>query len=256
MTCRMREIGTRSIPMPRTPMRSAELAPDDAGELVRHHLDTPAIRAFDHHAREWLGAGIANQHAAAAVHLLLERGDLLVEAGDRVERRLRPHGDVDENLWELAHAARERRERLARLTRDAEQRQRGEDAVAGGRVIGKQQVPGLLTAEVRAPALHLLVNVPVADLRLHDLDPLGRQRFVEPEIRHDGGDDAVALEAATPRHVASRDGERIVPVADLPEMIDGDQAIAVAVEREADRGTRRLNSLLQRLWKQRADPCV
>src|SRR5438552_8371541 len=151
MTCRMREIGTRSIPMPRTPMRSAELAPDDAGELVRHHLDAPAIRAFDHHARERFGAGIADQHAAATVHLLLERGDLLVEASDRIERRLRPHGDVDENLWELAHAARERRERLARLAHDAEQRPRRQRAVAGGPGTGNEQAPGLLPPEVRAP---------------------------------------------------------------------------------------------------------
>ena len=117
-------------------------------------------------------------------------------------------------------------------------------------------MPRLLAAQVRAAPLHLLVHVPVADLRFHDVDPRGAQRLVEAEIGHDGGDDAVAFETVAARHVARRDGERVVAVANLPEIVDRDQAVTVTVEGEAELRTRGLHLLLKRLREERADAGV
>jgi hypothetical protein len=52
--------------------------------------------------------------------------------------------------------------------------------------------------------------------------------------------------------VPARDGERVVAVADLAEVIDGDQPVTVAVEGEADVGARRAQLAHQVLREERA----
>ncbi len=131
------------------------------------------------------------------------------------------------------------------LAHDGEQRQGREDPVPGGRVVGEQQVTRLLAAQVGAQALHLLVHVAVADLRLHHLDAGGAERLVEPEIGHDRGDHGVDLQALAAGHVTRRDGQHVVTVADLAGVIDRDQPIAVAVEGEPEVGARGAQALAE-----------
>src|SRR5206468_11096164 len=66
-----------------------------------------------------------------------------------------------------------------------------------------------------------------------------------------GRDDHVPLQPTTPGEVTARDRQRVVPVADLTRMIDGDQPVAVAVEREADRRALRAYDALQPLGVKR-----
>src|SRR3989440_11794358 len=152
------------------PRSRTDLGPDEPGELVRHGAHARAVGALDHHARQGLRARVTNEDAARAVHLALERGHALGEPRDRLDGRLRLDRNVAEDLRELGEAPGERGERLARLGGDAEQGERRENAVPRGRVVAEQDVPRLLTAEVHAQALHLLVHVTVAHLGFDDAD--------------------------------------------------------------------------------------
>src|SRR5205809_5179952 len=229
-----------------------DLGPDEPRELVRHGAHARAVGPLDHHARQRLRARVANEDSPGAVHLALEGRDALGEPGEGVDRRLRLHGDVPEDLRELGQAPGERGERLARLRGDAEQGERRENAVARGGVVEEQEVPRLLAAEVRAEALHLLGHVAVPHLGLDDADARGVERLVQAEVGHDGRDDDVPLEPTARGEVTARDGERVVPVPDRPRVIDGDQPVAVAVERKADRGAPGAHRPLQSLGVERA----
>src|SRR2546422_786211 len=118
-----------------------DLGPDEPRELVRHGAHARAVGPLDHHARQRLRARVANEDSPGTVHLALEGRDALGEPGEGVDRRLRLHGDVTEDLWELGQAPGERGERLARLRGDAEQGERRENAVARGGVVEEQEVP-------------------------------------------------------------------------------------------------------------------
>src|SRR5438128_2227846 len=125
-----------------------DLGPDEPRELVRHGAHARAVGPLDHHARQRLRARVANEDSPGAVHLALEGRDALGEPGEGVDRRLRLHGDVTEDLRELGQAPGERGERFARLRGDAEQGERRENAVARGGVVEEQEVPRLRTARV------------------------------------------------------------------------------------------------------------
>src|SRR5438094_363946 len=149
-----------------------DLGPDEPRELVRHGAHARAVGPLDHHARQRLGARVANEDSPGAVHLALEGRDALGEPGEGVDRRLRLHGDVTEDLRELGEAPGERGERLARLRGDAEQGERRENAVARGGAVEEQEVPRLLAAEVRAE--------PPEDARRHAI------RRAVGAVEHDG----------------------------------------------------------------------
>ena len=104
---------------------------------------------------------------------------------------------------------------------------------------------GLLAAEIRAEPLHLLGHVAVADLRLDHADPAGLEGLVEAEVGHDRGHDDVLLQTLARGHVPPGDRERVVTVADLAGVVDRDEPVAVAVERESDRRSAGAHLLLE-----------
>src|SRR5438105_15300971 len=91
-----------------------------------------------------------------------------------------------------------------------------------------------LATELRAPLRHLLPHVPVADLRANELDAvLGEQRG-EGAVRHHRPDDDLWLKAAVPGEVPGGESEHQIAVVDVAACVHGDDAVAVAVEGEAD----------------------
>ena len=71
--------------------------------------------------------------------------------------------------------------------------ERGEQAVAGGGVVQENDVAGLLAAQIRAAAQHLLEHVAVAHGHAHERKTLARQHTLQAEIGHGGADDSAAL---------------------------------------------------------------
>ena len=116
----------------------------------------------------------------------------------------------------------------------AHRRQRRGDAVAGGDEAGVDDVARLLAAERPAALAQLVEHVAVADLGHRDLDPGLLHRLVEAVVAHHGDGDAAA-ELAAARHPARRQGDQLVAVVRAAGAVDGEHAVAVAVEGEADR---------------------
>lgn len=94
-------------------------------------------------------------------------------------------------------------------------------------------MPGLLAAERPPPGAQLLEDVAVADLRDRDLDPRLAHRRVEAVVRHHRDRDATP-EPAGGAQVQRRQRDELVAVDDLPGAVDGEHAVAVPVESEAD----------------------
>ena len=126
--------------------------------------------------------------------------------------------------------------------------QGGEDAVAGGGVLAHDHVAGLLAAEGVAGDPHRLEHVAVADLGLAHADAGGPHRLHEAEVAHHGGHDGVLGERGRARPSPSARIARIwSPSTTLPVVVDGQAAVGVAVEREADVGAVLEHGRLQRL---------
>ena len=95
---------------------------------------------------------------------------------------------------------------------------------------------GLLAAEIVAVLAHVLEHVAVADRGAHELQPEAAEIALEAEIGHDGGDDAGLRQAPVLAPGARDDGHELVAVDELPLLVDDEDAVGVAVERDADIG--------------------
>ena len=104
--------------------------------------------------------------------------------------------------------------------------------------------PGLLAAERPAALAQLLEHVAVADRRRGDLDPGVAHRGVEAVVRHHRDGDAVAGQAPGVAQVQRGERDQLVAVDDRARAVDGEHAVAVAVEGEAERRGRRLRTAL------------
>ena len=108
-----------------------------------------------------------------------------------------------------------------------EREQRGGDAVAGGHEAHLDDVAGLLAAQRPAALAQRLEHVAVADVGGRDLDARGAHARVEAVVGHHGHRDAGHAEV----HRGERD--QLVAVDDDAVAVDGQHAVAVAVEGEA-----------------------
>ena len=93
---------------------------------------------------------------------------------------------------------------------------------------------GLLTAEGVAVLGHVLVDEAVADLRLLIADTGGVERLIKAEVRHDGRHDLVADELTVLGHVLPAEIHDLVAVHEISLMVDGEAAVRVTIEGEAN----------------------
>ena len=147
-----------------------------------------------------------------------------------VERGAVGEADVDEPLRQLLH--RVAVGEVAALER-LERQQRGGDAVAGGHEAHVDDVAGLLAAERPAALAQRLEHVAVADRRGRDLDAGVAHRGVEAVVRHHRHRDAAARQPPGGAQVQRGERDQLVAVDDRAVAVDGEHAVAVAVEREA-----------------------
>src|ERR1700722_15035175 len=141
----------------------AEFGADGGGDGVGVVAHAGLGLGLDHDAGESLGAGVADDDAAGVGKLGLGVADGGGDGGDGLERTLLADLDVDDDLGEGLEVGEELVEGLAGAVDDVEQKERGEDAVAGGTAAGEDDVAGLLAAKRGAGGKHLLEDVLVAD---------------------------------------------------------------------------------------------
>ena len=92
----------------------------------------------------------------------------------------------------------------------------------------------LLAAEHEIVRLERDEHVAVTDRRLDDTDARVGERAPQPEVRHHRHRDRVVAEPAALGQVERERSHDLIAVDDLAALVDRDDAVGVAVEREAD----------------------
>ena len=95
----------------------------------------------------------------------------------------------------------------------------------------------LLPAEPAPGHLHALEDVLVSDRRADDVPPGRLDRGLQAPVRQHRDDEAAARQRIALKAVKGEDPEHLVAVDDVAARIDRDQAVGIAIEREADVGT-------------------
>ncbi len=79
---------------------------------------------------------------------------------------------------------------LVHLENDRQHLKRGDEAVAGRRIVGQDDVARLLTADVETVLAHVLQHIAVADRGACQLQAEAAEKPLEAEVGHHGGDNA------------------------------------------------------------------
>ena len=162
-------------------------------------------------------------------------GDRGLDRGG-VERLAVGEADVLEELGDGVEQMEQFARGLAALDQRGEHLQAGDEPVAGGRIVAEDDVPRLLAADIAAARAHRLQDVAVADLGSLEGDAILGEAAFKTEVGHDGSDDCVARENAAAMMVEPDQRHQLVAVDDGAFLVDDDQPVGIAIEREADRG--------------------
>ncbi len=193
------------------------------------------VVAFAHHAHHRLGAGRADHQPAVGTELEAAR---LHRAGDLLLRHLAAGGEahVLEHLRHRLEAPAHLRHRPVAPLHQRHHLERCHQPVAGGRVVGQDDVAGLLAAEVVAVEAHVLQHVAVADGGAGQRQADGGEVALQPEVGHQRRHDAGLAELAVLLPVGGDRRHQLVAVDDPAGLVDDQHAVGVSVERDADVG--------------------
>src|SRR5688572_26429596 len=158
------------------------------GDVLGPVSDPSRVASFDHDADHRLGAGWAQQYAAASVEIRFgfRHGALHFRA---------PHDVCLVSDSHVEQHLREQRERARRLCKggpvfyqSAEHLQRGDDAVSRAVLVEAHDVARILSTELPAALRHHLQHVAVAHARTRERDLEPGKRLLQGEIGHQGPD--------------------------------------------------------------------
>src|ERR1700722_13318447 len=225
------------------------------GQRIGPAADVVFVLGFDHDASERLGARIAQDHTTGLAEGVLGGGQLAGNFRKRIERRLGFYFYVDDFLGEDFQVGDQIVERT-RESNDGGKFQGGQHAVAGGGVIEKQDVAGLLAAEVGADALHFFEDVAVADGGAGQLQPGFFEGAFEAEVGHGGADDDVAFEHVIRFEIAAGYEQYAVAIDQAAGGAGKNGAVGIAVESDAQDGAGFNDALLHCFRVQRAEAGV
>ncbi len=171
------------------------------GDLLGPRLDRRLILALDHDAQQRLGAGVAHEHAAAAVERGFDARDgRLTIAGTSSTGVLLAHAHVDERL-RIASPARPpdppARARVSAITRSTA------SAVARPSPVGRCSAritwPDCSPPSTKPPrSISSITYLSPTGVRII-LMPVLAQRDLEADVAHHGRDDRVARSAGPAR---------------------------------------------------------
>ena len=185
--------------------------------------------SLHHHADQGLCAGFPHQNAAGIAQGVGNGLHSCLDIGVILRRLLVRHADIYQHLGidlEIGH-------QLAQLGllghHDFHDLEAGEDAVAGGGVLGEDDVAGLLAANAAVILHHIFVDVFVAHFGLGIANAKLVKGLIEAKIGHHGGHHGVGQELAALLHVLGIEVENMVAGNDVPVFIHGHAAVGVAV---------------------------
>src|SRR5712671_5175602 len=243
------------IALPLLTAQKQRLGADGLAEGVgygcREALDVGIVFGFNHHAREGLGAGVAEDHAAVFTEGGLRFREGTRDFGKGFKGRLGFDLHVDDDLRVVLQTEDERLQSSAHGNerRDFQGR---EQSVAGGRILEKNDVAGLFAAEDVVAAQHFFEDISVADGGAAEFDAFTGEHTLESKIGHGGGDHAVAFEFALRFEEARGGQEHPVAIDDFPGGGNEQRAVGIAVKGHTERGAFGNHTLLQLVEMQRA----
>jgi hypothetical protein len=194
------------------------------------------VLAFDHDAGEGFSAGEADEDAALAGEIEFAGGDGFLDGGEVGDGLALADADVEKNLGEGLKGFGDLIEGSFGGEHGVEDTEGGEEAIAGGGEIGEDDVAGLFSAEGGANTEHFLEDIFVADRGTLEMDALFAEGDLEAEIGHDGGDDAIAGEAALGAEAEGGEIEHGIAVDEAAGGGLEDGAVGIAVEGDAEVG--------------------
>src|SRR3954468_19581242 len=215
-------------------------------DMVDHFLDQDAVVALAHHADHRFGAGGADQQPAMAVEALLALKNRRLDLGG-IERLAAAVADVFQDLRQWIEAPAHFRDRAAQFLDHREHLQRRDETVAGGRIVGQDDMAGRLAADIIALRQHLLEHVAVADRRAYQFNAETFEETLQSEIGHHGRDHARLRQPAVFLPALRDHREQLIAVDHVAALVDQDDAVGVAIERDADVGTHFAHLAAQRL---------
>ena len=206
-----------------------------AYDVIDGLFDDFSVVAFGHDADDGFGAGGADDEAAMGAEGGLGSGDgfddalvleglaaLVADVFEDLRQRIEQMADIADGALEFAD--------------HGQHLQGGDEAVARGGIIRQDHVAGLFAAEIVTVLAHMFEDVAIADGGAGQSEADAAEIALEAEIGHDGGDDARLGEAAIILPAFGDDGHELVAIDDLALFIDDDDAVGVAIERDADIG--------------------
>jgi hypothetical protein len=207
-------------------------------------LDVGIVFGFDHDAGELLRAGVTKNDAA----VFAEDGIGFAESADNFregfERGLGFYLYVDDGLRIVLEAGNKRIE-AAFESNERSDFDGGEKTVTGGRIIQKNDVAGLFTAEDAAALEHFFENVAIADVGTSQRNIFMRKDAFETEVGHGSGDDAITRKFILGYEI-TRDPEKYsVTVDDFSIGRNEEGSVCVAIEGDSEGGAFGRNTLLQ-----------
>jgi hypothetical protein len=114
----------------------------------------------------------------------------------------------------------------------------------------------LLAADIEAVLAHMFEHVAVADGRALERQADALKMPLQPEIGHDGGDDAGPGEPPLVAPALRHHGHQLIAIDHMPLLVDDEHAIRIAIERDAEIGPHFLHLAHQRIGRGGADLAI
>src|SRR6185312_4643111 len=217
---------------------------DDLGEFGGGGSGGALVATFDHDADHGLRAGGTQHHSALAVHAFFDALHCLADGRHRGGIEAGRDLHVEQHLWELPHAGGELGEGPSGLLHDGEHLQSAHDAITGRGLVEAYDVAGGLAAEDAACLAQEAEHVAIADRRALEIDATLAQRHLQTEVAHHRADHRTSERAAAAARLRN-DVEELIAIENAAEVIDHDEADAVAIQREAHVGPHARHGQLQ-----------
>ena len=95
---------------------------------------------------------------------------------------------------------------------------------------------GLFAAQVKPVLAHMLYHIAVAHTRARQPQPLSLQISLKPQIGHNGCDNARRAQALMPVPVGRNQPHNLVAINNAAVLVANDEAVGIAIKRNADIG--------------------
>jgi len=234
---------------------SADGGAEGVGQGLREALDVGVVFSFNHDAGKLLSAGIAEDDATTFAECGLGFGEGAGNFRKSFEGRLGLDSDVDDELrivlktfdegFDFAMHGDERGDFYG-----------SEKAVAGGTVIKKNDVAGLLATDDVAAAEHFFENIAIADGSAGECNAFAGEDAFKAKIGHGSGDNTIAFELILRFEMTSDGQENSVAVDDFPGFADEDGAIGITIESDTEPAALGDDALLQTFEMQRSTTII